>query len=66
MNGRRVHRSATLTMSVLMAAIGVVLVVRALVASGGGSVALLLVLGVLFLAAGCGRLYVERRRGRGT
>jgi hypothetical protein len=65
MNGRRLHRSATVTLSVLMAVIGVALIIEA-IAGARGSVSLLLVLGFLFLLAGTGRLYLERRRGRGS
>jgi hypothetical protein len=38
----------------------VAMIVRT-VAAGGGAVALGLLLGVLFVAAGAGRLYAERR-----
>jgi multisubunit Na+/H+ antiporter MnhG subunit len=65
MNGRRLHRSATVTLSVLMAVIGVGLIIEA-IAGARGSVSLLLVLGFLFVLAGMGRLYLERRRGRGS
>ncbi len=44
----------------LMVLIGIALIVRTLVASVDG-VAIGLVLGVLFIAAGAGRLYVERK-----
>jgi hypothetical protein len=65
MNGRQAHRAGTFTLSLLMAAIGVALVVQAV--SGHGSVlSPRLLLGVLFVAAGVGRMYVERRRGRKT
>jgi len=54
---------ATFVLSLLMAAIGVALIVQ--VADGHGSVASArLLLGVLFLAAGAGRIYVERKRAR--
>lgn len=49
-------------MPVLMVVVGVALAVRAL-AGGGGPAATGVALGVLFVAAGAGRLYVERRRG---
>jgi predicted membrane channel-forming protein YqfA (hemolysin III family) len=63
MSGRDAHRAATFVLSLLMAAIGVALIIQ--VAEGYGSVASArLLLGVLFLAAGTGRLYVERRRAR--
>ena len=55
------HRRATLLLSGLMLSVGVALSVRA-VAAGGGPGAVGVVLGALFLLAGAGRLYVERRR----
>ena len=62
MTGRQVHRSGTVVFSVLMVAIGVALIAQ--VATGGGSVlSARLLLGVLFLAAGIARLYIERKRG---
>jgi hypothetical protein len=61
-----VHRSVTLLLSLLMVAIGVGLIVEAIVGAGSGSVSTLAVAGVLFLAAGVGRLYVERKRGTRT
>ncbi len=45
----------------LMVLIGIALIVRTLVA-GGGALAIGIVFGVLFLAAGAGRLYLETRR----
>ena len=51
----------TLVLSSLMVLIGVAMIVRAL-AGGGGPLAVGIVLGALFVAAGAGRLYVERRR----
>jgi hypothetical protein len=63
MTGRRIHRSATVALSTAMALLGVALVVQALAGQGGLFSARTL-LGVLFLAAGLGRLYVEARRGR--
>jgi hypothetical protein len=47
-------------MSVLMMVIGVALVVRTLTA-GGGAAATGVLLGVLFVAAGAGRLYLQFR-----
>ena len=44
----------------LMVALGIAIVVRT-VAEGGGAIALGVVLGVLFVAAGGLRLWVERR-----
>lgn len=59
--GRDVHRSATLVLSAAMVLIGVAMLVRTLDA-GGGPLALGTVLGILFVAAGGGRLYVTWRR----
>jgi hypothetical protein len=50
----------TRALSALMVLIGVAIIVRT-VAAGGGPLALGLLLGVLFVAAGAGRLYAERR-----
>jgi hypothetical protein len=64
MTGRQAHRAGTFTLSLLMAAIGVALVVQAV--SGHGSIiSPRLLLGVLFIAAGAGRMYVEKRRSGG-
>jgi hypothetical protein len=63
MTGRALHRYSTVALSLLMLAIGVALIVQAV--SGHGSVISgRLLLGVLFLAAGGGRLYLESRRSR--
>jgi hypothetical protein len=59
------HRSATRVLSLAMIAIGVALVVRTL-ALGGGGIALGIVLGVLFVAAGAAHLYLQGRQGRGS
>jgi hypothetical protein len=64
MNGRQVHRASTLVLSLLMAAIGVALIVQS-VTGHASSISPRLLLGVLFIAAGCGRWYVEVRRARG-
>jgi hypothetical protein len=53
--------NATVLMSVLIMALGVAMVVRTIDA-GGGATAVGILVGVLFVAAGAGRLYVERRR----
>ena len=65
MIGRQAHRSGTFVLSLLMAAIGVALIVQA-VAGQGSAISPRLLLGVLFVAAGAGRLYVELKRGRKT
>jgi hypothetical protein len=65
MTGRQVHRTGTAVLSLAMVAIGIALMVEAI---GGhdGLLSVRLLLGVLFLAAGSGRLYVETRRDRRT
>jgi hypothetical protein len=55
----------TVLLSVAMAVIGVALIVEAVVRSKHG-VSTLAVLGALFVAAGAGRLYAERKRGSRT
>jgi hypothetical protein len=65
MTGRDVHRSVTAVLSLVMVAIGVALMVQAFVGHSGVITSRLL-LGILFAAAGLGRLYVEARRGRRT
>jgi uncharacterized membrane protein HdeD (DUF308 family) len=57
---RQLHRSSTRVMSILMIVIGVVLLVRT-VAAGGGALATGVLLGVLFILAGAGRLYLQLR-----
>jgi hypothetical protein len=54
-------RAATQLLSTAMVVIGVVILVRTL-AGGGGALAFGLLVGLLFIAAGAGRLYAERRR----
>jgi hypothetical protein len=61
----QLHRATTRLLSLAMIAIGVLLVVRTLVAGGGG-LALGIVLGVLFVAAGGARLYLQTRRAGGS
>jgi hypothetical protein len=65
MTGRQVHRTSTFVLSLLMLAIGLALIVQT-VSGNGSAISARLLLGVLFLAAGVGRLYVEVRRGRGA
>jgi hypothetical protein len=48
-------------LSGLIVLIGVAMIVRTL-AAGGGPLAMGILLGVLFVAAGAGRMWVERRR----
>lgn len=58
----QLRRSSTRLMSMLMILVGVALVARTLLA-GGGAGAVGIVLGILFVAAGAGRLYLQRRSG---
>jgi hypothetical protein len=53
--------AATRVLSALMVVIGVAIVART-VAGGGGPAAFGVLVGLLFVAAGAGRLYAERRR----
>ncbi len=58
----QLRRSSTRVMSMLMILVGVALVARTVLA-GGGAGAVGIVLGILFAAAGAGRLYLQRRSG---
>jgi hypothetical protein len=51
--------ASTRVLSAAMLVIGIAIVVRTL-AEGGGALALGLLVGILFIAAGAGRLYAER------
>jgi predicted membrane channel-forming protein YqfA (hemolysin III family) len=62
MTGRQVHRSGTVVFSVLMGAIGVALIAQVL-SGDGGVLSARMLLGILFLAAGIARVYLERKRG---
>jgi hypothetical protein len=57
---RQLRRSYTRVMSILMMVIGIAILIRTIVA-GGGAAATGVLLGVLFLAAGAGRLYLQYR-----
>ncbi len=52
-------------LSLLMVAIGIALIGQVL-GAGGDVLSARMLLGVLFLAAGVGRLYLEHKRGRQT
>ena len=58
--GRQLHNSSTRVFSIATIVIGIALIVRTLVA-GGGAIATGIVLGVLFVLAGLGRLYLQLR-----
>jgi hypothetical protein len=51
----------TALLSGLMVLIGAAMIIRT-IAGGGGPVAVGVVMGLLFVAAGAGRLWAERRR----
>lgn len=55
-----IHRITTRWLSVILVVIGIALLVRT-VAAGGGGLATGVVLGVLFILAGAGRLYLQSR-----
>ncbi|MEA2160124.1 MAG: hypothetical protein QOD66_2504 [Solirubrobacteraceae bacterium] len=57
---RQVQQTSTRVMSILMIVIGIVLLVRTLIA-GGGALASGILLGILFVAAGAARLYLQVR-----
>ena len=59
-SGRGLHRSSTLVLSAAMVVIGLAILVRTFNA-GGGPLALGTILGLLFVAAGAGRLYFTWR-----
>lgn len=63
MTGRDLHRAGTIVLSVALLLIGVAIIVRT-IAAGGGAGAIGILLGVLFVAAGAGRLWVARRTPR--
>ena len=63
MTGRHVHQAGTVVLSTIMLVLGAILIAEMIVA-GEGVLSYRLLLGVLFLLAGCGRLYLELRRRR--
>lgn len=56
------HRSGTTIMSALMIVIGLAMLISTLT-RGGGPAAIGVLLGLLFVLAGAGRIYVGRRTG---
>ncbi len=56
------HRSAVRFLSTMMVLVGVALVIRAL-AGGGGILSTGVIIGVLFVAAGAGRIWLTYRGG---
>ena len=65
MNGRGVHRGGTFLLSFAMLAIGVALLVQSL-SEHASALSGRLLIAVLFIAAGAGRMWVEAKRGKGA
>ncbi len=65
MTGRQLHRAGTTVLSLAMVAIGITLVVEAF-SGREGLLSVRLLLALLFVAAGLGRVYVNIRRDRGA
>jgi len=65
MIGRQAHRTVTFVLCLLMAVVGVALIVQA-VTGHDSVISPRLLLGLLFIAAGGARAYLEIRRDRGT
>jgi multisubunit Na+/H+ antiporter MnhB subunit len=61
MKGRQAHDAATRLMSVVMIGLGIALLVSTLT-RGGGALAVGVIFGVLFVAAGSARLYMQLRQ----
>ena len=58
-SGRDAHRQITTVTSVVLVLLGAAIVVRTL-AAGGGLLSLGILLGLLFMLAGAGRIYIAR------
>jgi hypothetical protein len=59
-NPRQARQSFNRLMSAAMVVIGIALLIRT-IAAGGGALASGILLGVLFIAAGVGRIYLQWR-----
>jgi drug/metabolite transporter (DMT)-like permease len=57
---QQLRRSYTRLMSVILIVLGIVLVIRT-ISAGGGPAAAGVLLGILFVLAGAGRLYLQYR-----
>jgi drug/metabolite transporter (DMT)-like permease len=57
---QQLRRSYTRLMSVILIVLGIVLVIRT-ISAGGGPAAAGVLLGILFVFAGAGRLYLQYR-----
>ena len=58
-SGRDAHRQITTVTSVVLVLLGAAIVVRTL-AAGGGLLSVGILLGLLFMLAGAGRIYIAR------
>jgi hypothetical protein len=56
---RDVHRHTTRLFSIIMIVLGIAMIVST-ITGGGGPLSLGILLGLLFAAAGAGRLYISR------
>jgi hypothetical protein len=65
MSGRSAHWMATVALSAVTVALGVG-VVASSIANGSSAISARLLIGVLIVAAGVGRMYIALRRGRGA
>jgi hypothetical protein len=65
MTARQAHRALTFALSGAMIVIGLALVVQ-VIGHGGSPASARMLLGVLFVAAGVARGYLEVRRGKRT
>jgi predicted membrane channel-forming protein YqfA (hemolysin III family) len=63
MNPQQAHRSATLMFSLAMIVIGVALIAQ-VINGHDGIVSPRMLLGLLFIAAGGARIYLEAKKGR--
>ena len=63
MSGRSAHWMATVVLSAVTVAVGVGVVASSL-ATGASAISGRLLIGVLIVAAGVGRMYIALRRGR--
>jgi hypothetical protein len=59
----RIGSSGTRVLSLVIAALGVAMVIRTL-AAGGDATSMGVLLGVIFVALGCARLYLSARTAR--
>lgn len=61
----RIHRAGTLLLSFVIALLGIAILIQA-ISGDGGLLSSRVLLGVLMLAAGLGRMYLQIRKSRET